>query len=599
VQDHSRTGAGTAPPSATALASPAAAPVAGAGVALAEHQVMAPPAGRTLHSDPHDFAGLYVRHHWSFTLHARRYLRDQRDADEVVQEAFLRLFLALPELDTELQALAYCRRTITNLCIDRYRTQARRPRLVDLDSAPVEHLVDDDPGDPVVRAEDAALVREALSRLSPLHRDALVKREVEEKTLPVIAQELAIPEDNVKHLLFRARRALRKLLAGTALAPGVDDERGGRLVAAGRAGSGGVGALVLAVALGLGSGPNLEAIPVVGVDLPDVLGVTTIARTVGDAAGAVGDAVTVVVGRVTSTGEPAAARSVEPSGPAGEVSAADGGAAPAAVGTPGGPPTGGPLGAAVARVTGAMSGAPAAAGSTAVVVPGPAPAGAATGVGAPSGGSGRPSTLPGVPPVPADPSTRPGAVAAPTGGSGVPGAAPTVSVGAGTGSAGTGAGSSAGPGAGSSGGAAPSTPSGGSSVTVPPAVPPVRVEAPAAPRVDEPGKGSDKATDKAVKADVKEAKADARTEDKAAKAEDKAAKAEDKAAKAEDKAARAEDKAEADGEVGAKARTEATAAKTAAKTEAKTGGASVRAGTPDPAPGAAAPVARSTSSAAG
>ncbi len=153
--------------------------------------VGAPPQSRA--SDPHDFAGLYLRHRTSFTLHARRYLKDQRDADEVVQEAFLRLFLALPELETELQALAYCRRTITNLAIDRYRADARRPKLVDLESAPVDDLADDETGDPLVRAEEAALVRDALAQLPALHRAALVKREIEEKPLSVIADELDIP----------------------------------------------------------------------------------------------------------------------------------------------------------------------------------------------------------------------------------------------------------------------------------------------------------------------------------------------------------------------------------------------------------------------
>ena len=207
-----------------------------------------------LHSDPHDFAGLYIRHRTAFTLLARRYLRDQRDADDVVQEAFLRLFLALPELETELQALAYCRRTITNLCIDRYRAQARRPSLVDIGTIPLEELPDEDRGDPVVRAEDAALVREALSMLSPLHRAALVKREIEEKSLPVIAQELEVPEDSVKHLLFRARRALRRLLVGTSLEPGSDAEGGLALLT--RAGPGGVAAFLLLMVLGLGSGPE-------------------------------------------------------------------------------------------------------------------------------------------------------------------------------------------------------------------------------------------------------------------------------------------------------------------------------------------------------
>jgi RNA polymerase sigma factor (sigma-70 family) len=254
-----------------------------------------PASDRVLHSDPHDFAGLYIRHRASFTMHARRYLRDGRDADEVVQEAFLRLFLALPELETELQALAYCRRTITNLCIDRYRAQARRPSLVDLDSANALDLAEDDPGDPVVRAEDAAMVRAALSLLSPLHRAALVKREIEEKPLPVIAEELDIPEESVKHVLFRARRALRRILASTSLAPGNDAEIAGALGKAVRSSSGGVAAFVLLLFLGLSTGPDLRAIPVVGSDLPDLLPVTEIASAVGGAVTSVAEGVASVV----------------------------------------------------------------------------------------------------------------------------------------------------------------------------------------------------------------------------------------------------------------------------------------------------------------
>src|SRR5439155_11889877 len=80
----------------------------------------------------------------------------------------------------------------------------------------------DDESDPVVAAEDAAIVREALALLSPLHREALIKREVEEKPLPQIAAELDIPVEQVKHVLHRARRSLRRLLVGTHVEPGVD-----------------------------------------------------------------------------------------------------------------------------------------------------------------------------------------------------------------------------------------------------------------------------------------------------------------------------------------------------------------------------------------
>jgi RNA polymerase sigma factor (sigma-70 family) len=230
---------------------------------------------RMVGADPHDFAGLYIRHRSSFAMHARRFLRDPRDVDEVVQEAFLRLFLALPELSTELQALAYCRRTVTNLCIDRYRADKRRPRLVNIESVPQNDFADVEIDDPVVQAEDAAFVREALSLLTPLHRDALVKREIEEKSIPVIAEELGVPEESVKHLLHRARRALRRHLAKTHLAPGanLDDVSTLSLLAKSAAAGGGragVAILFLMVVL-VGAKPDLPATALTSWPLHDLL----------------------------------------------------------------------------------------------------------------------------------------------------------------------------------------------------------------------------------------------------------------------------------------------------------------------------------------
>jgi RNA polymerase sigma factor (sigma-70 family) len=243
--------------------------------ALSGPEIAVPDPLRALGADPHDFAGLYIRHRSSFAMHARRFLRDPRDVDEVVQEAFLRLFLALPELSSELQALAYCRRTVTNLCIDRYRADKRRPRLVNIDTVPQNDLAEEELDDPVVQAEDAAFVRDALSLLTPLHREALVKREIEEKSIPVIAEELGVPEESVKHLLHRARRALRRHLAKTHLAPGanLDDVSTLALLARSAAAGGGragVAILFLVVCL-VGARPDLPATALTSWPLHDLL----------------------------------------------------------------------------------------------------------------------------------------------------------------------------------------------------------------------------------------------------------------------------------------------------------------------------------------
>jgi RNA polymerase sigma factor (sigma-70 family) len=207
---------------------------------------------------PSDFASVYVRHRSALQLHARRFLNDAHDVEDAVQETFIKLFLAMPEIETELQALAFSRRVLTNLCIDRYRAAQRRPAIVDLDLDFLEEFKAlESPTDPVVQAEDAAVVRQALAMLSPLHRAALVKREIEEKPLPVIAAELGVPEESVKHLLYRARRALRRLLAGSAVDPGADLSNREMLAAANRRiGRGALGAgqyvVVILVFLALG-----------------------------------------------------------------------------------------------------------------------------------------------------------------------------------------------------------------------------------------------------------------------------------------------------------------------------------------------------------
>ena len=167
-----------------------------------------------------DLSALYTQNRSSLIAQARRILRSDADAAEVVQDAFLKFILAAPELDTADRAMAYLRTSVNNLCLNVIRASGSRPNLVALDSdtsqerlaeiATANHVSMDST---LAAAEDASLIREALSRLSETQRTALVMWEVEGRTTKEIAQAIGTSEKNVRHVVQRARASFIRVLA--------------------------------------------------------------------------------------------------------------------------------------------------------------------------------------------------------------------------------------------------------------------------------------------------------------------------------------------------------------------------------------------------
>jgi len=168
----------------------------------------------------------YTAHRFELHAHALRILKDSTRAEEVVQDAFIKVLLAAPELTSEEHAVSYLHRTIENLCIDLFRAEGRRPNLVVLDDAQSEIESNwQDAGDhsqPITAAEDAAIIRQALALLSPAERTALVMWEMDGRSTAEIAAELGIKESSVRHTVSRARTSLRNVLATLV----IDEERG-------------------------------------------------------------------------------------------------------------------------------------------------------------------------------------------------------------------------------------------------------------------------------------------------------------------------------------------------------------------------------------
>ena len=152
---------------------------------------------------------------------AYRMLADTAEAEDVVQEAMLRLWRMAPEWrDGEAQVSTWLFRVVSNLCTDRLRKRARA-------NVPLEDVAE--PEDPAPGAEahlqevarhDA--LRAAIAALPERQRVALTLRHFEGASNPEIAAALGISVEAVESLTARAKRALAQALKGRVAALGYE-----------------------------------------------------------------------------------------------------------------------------------------------------------------------------------------------------------------------------------------------------------------------------------------------------------------------------------------------------------------------------------------
>ena len=166
-----------------------------------------------------ELSAIYKEHRTQLVSQARRITRDEAEANEVVQEAFLKFMLAAPELDSSDRAIAYLRTSVTNLSLNVIRARGARPNLVAIDADTTQERLNEiasenhvDLDTTITAAEDAAIIREALARLTSDQRTALVMWEMEGRSTEEIATALNTSPANVRHILIRARKSMVRVL---------------------------------------------------------------------------------------------------------------------------------------------------------------------------------------------------------------------------------------------------------------------------------------------------------------------------------------------------------------------------------------------------
>ena len=146
--------------------------------------------------------------------YAMRLLGDRAEAEDVAQEAMLRLWRVAPDWrQGEAKVTTWTYRVVTNLCTDRLRARRRRTHSA-LDDAP--ELADTTPAvEPrMIEADRLRALKSALDTLPDRQREAVILRHFEGLTNPEIAQVMDIGVEAVESLVARGKRALTARLAG-------------------------------------------------------------------------------------------------------------------------------------------------------------------------------------------------------------------------------------------------------------------------------------------------------------------------------------------------------------------------------------------------
>ena len=153
---------------------------------------------------------------------SRRFLRNEDDARDAVQDAYLSAFRSIDRFEGDALLSTWLHRIVVNACLMRLRTRRRRPETSIEDLLPgflengrlaVNQGTKRDQADRVLETRQLrALVTEAIDQLPDIYRTVLILRDIEgfdtEQTAGVL--ELSVPA--VKTRLHRARQALKELL---------------------------------------------------------------------------------------------------------------------------------------------------------------------------------------------------------------------------------------------------------------------------------------------------------------------------------------------------------------------------------------------------
>lgn len=171
--------------------------------------------GRVLAGEVELYEAIMRRHNRRLFRVARSILRDDDDAEDVVQDAYVRAYAHLSQFQGEASFVTWLTRIAVHEALARLRRRKRSASLEDEVGDEDERMMTKDrtPEQRTYDRELRAILEQAIDALPPAFRTVFVMRSVEEMSTAEAALALGIPEDTVKTRLHRARGFLQRVLA--------------------------------------------------------------------------------------------------------------------------------------------------------------------------------------------------------------------------------------------------------------------------------------------------------------------------------------------------------------------------------------------------
>jgi len=155
-----------------------------------------------------------VRLYWRKVFNvAYKFVGRHDMAEDLTQDVFLKLYKSLDTFDRRANFQTWLISVSRNLCIDHYRSVRKERETIsrDVDASELHPVSTDLPADTrLERADRVVMLRQALDKLAPTLRTAVMLRDIQELTYQEIADKLHLPEGTVKSRINRGRTELAR-----------------------------------------------------------------------------------------------------------------------------------------------------------------------------------------------------------------------------------------------------------------------------------------------------------------------------------------------------------------------------------------------------